>query len=123
MKFGTTKTSSISFSKKNCASRRLGSSFQKAHCTSAKIPRRRISRAWRQVGMLESGFSVDPCPMMRRALSGLEVIEVGNLGRRKPNVQPNRRQTWREFNAATNSQARSLIDQPRGDHRRIPDYF
>src|ERR1700756_1302204 len=70
MKFGTTKTSRVvSSAKKNRASRRLGSSFQNAHCTSAKIFRRLISAACASVGALESGFTVDPWPTIKSALS------------------------------------------------------
>src|SRR5438034_10876637 len=68
MKFGTTQTSRIdSGSNKKVASRKLGSSFQKAHSTSTKIFRRRISTACAKVGALESGFTVEPCATMMRA--------------------------------------------------------
>src|SRR5438093_12229990 len=68
MKFGTTQTYLIvSGSNKKIASRRLGSSFQNAHCTSAKIFRRRISAACASVGALESGFTVEPWPTIKRA--------------------------------------------------------
>src|SRR6266511_894350 len=68
MKFGTTQTSRIdSGSNKKSASRKLGSSFQKPHSTSAKILRRRISAACASVGALESGFTVEPCATIRSA--------------------------------------------------------
>src|SRR5882724_4034725 len=77
MKFGTTQTSPIdSGSNRNNASRKLGSSFQNAHSTSAKIFRRRISTACASVGALESGFTVEPCATISRALRPLEVIEL-----------------------------------------------
>src|SRR6266568_3679797 len=70
MKFGTTQTSRIdSGSNKNSVSRRLGSSFQKAHPTSAKTFRRRISAACASVGALESGFTVEPWATIRSAES------------------------------------------------------
>src|SRR5206468_5130628 len=75
MKFGTTQTSPIdSGSNRNNASRKLGSSFQNAHSTSAKIFRRRISAACASVGALESGFTVEPCPTIKRALCSLEFM-------------------------------------------------
>src|SRR5438874_13790827 len=77
MKFGTTQTSRIdSGSNKNSASRKLGSSFQKAHSTSAKTFRRRISAACASVGALESGFTVEPWATMRRAVLSFEVIQM-----------------------------------------------
>src|SRR5438552_16015739 len=80
MKLGTTKTSRIAGSRKNSsASRRLGSSFQKPHATSAKIPRRRISAACISVGALESGFTVEPWPTIRSAL--VEPETMGLTGR------------------------------------------
>src|SRR5437773_9551586 len=88
MKFGTTHTSQIDFgSNKKIASRRLGSSFQKAQPTWAKIFRRRISAACASVGALDSGFTVEPCATIKSALSSLELIELGNVERRTPNVQ------------------------------------
>jgi hypothetical protein len=70
MKFGTTQTSRIdSGSNEKIASRKLGSSFQKAHSTPAKIFRRRISAAWANVGALESGFTVEPWATIKRPLS------------------------------------------------------
>src|SRR5206468_11017295 len=75
MKFGTTQTSPIdSGSNRNNASRKLGSSFQNAHSTSAKIFRRRISAACASVGALESGFTVEPCPTIKRALCSMEFM-------------------------------------------------
>src|SRR3954452_5911287 len=68
MKFGTTETSRIdSGSNKNNASRKLGSSFQNAHSTSANMFRRRISAACASVGALESGFTVEPCATTNKA--------------------------------------------------------
>src|SRR6266571_632650 len=88
MKFGTTETFLIvSGSKRKIASRRLGSSFQNAHCTSPKMFRRRISAACASVGALESGFTVEPCPTMRSALSDFANIEIRNVERATPNVQ------------------------------------
>src|SRR5947199_1022684 len=72
MKFWTTQTSRIdSGSNKKVASRKLGSSFQKAHSTSAKIFRRRISTASASVGALESGFTVEPCATINSAAVAL----------------------------------------------------
>src|SRR5947199_7365070 len=72
MKFGTTQTYLIvSGSNKKIASRKLGSSFQNAHCTSAKTPRRRISTACASVGALESGFTVEPCATINSAAVAL----------------------------------------------------
>src|SRR5437870_1772792 len=72
MKFGTTQTYLIvSGSNKKIASRRLGSSFQNAHSTSAKIFRRRISAACASVGALESGFTVEPCATINNPVSAL----------------------------------------------------
>src|SRR5436190_18576717 len=82
MKFGTTYTSRIDLgSNRNNASRKLGSSFQKAHSTFAKIFRRRISAACAMVGALESGFTVEPCATIKRDLSVLELIELRNVQR------------------------------------------
>src|SRR5438876_10632810 len=79
MKFGTTHTSQIDFgSNKKIASRRLGSSFQKAHPTSAKIFRRRISAACASVGALESGFTVEPCATIKSAASDLYFTRIIN---------------------------------------------
>src|SRR6266511_2674245 len=76
IKFGTTQTSRIdSGSNKKSASRRLGSSFQKAHPTSAKISRRRISAACASVGALESGFTVEPWATMRSAILSFRAIQ------------------------------------------------
>src|SRR4029453_5998564 len=70
MKFGTTETSRTdSGSNRNNASRKLGSSFQNAHSTFAKIFRRRISAACASVGALESGFTVEPWATIKSALS------------------------------------------------------
>src|SRR5258705_4093597 len=72
MKFGTTQTSRIdSGSNRNNASRKLGSSFQNAHSTLAKISRRRISAACARVGALESGFTVEPCATINSVPFGL----------------------------------------------------
>src|SRR5438093_3524821 len=72
MKFGTTQTSPIdSGSNRKIASRKLGSSFQNAHSTSAKIFRRRISTACASVGALESGFTVEPCATINSAAVAL----------------------------------------------------
>src|SRR6058998_2120426 len=72
MKFGTTQTSPIdSGSNRNNASRKLGSSFQNAHSTSAKIFRRRISAECASVGALESGFTVEPCATINNPVSAL----------------------------------------------------
>src|SRR6266513_6219499 len=89
MKFGTTQTSPIdSGSNRNNASRKLGSSFQNAHSTSAKIFRRRISAACASVGTLESGFTVEPCPTIKRALLAFEFIRTTeNVQRPTFNVQ------------------------------------
>src|SRR5436309_11361510 len=85
MKFGTTQTYLIvSGSNKKIASRRLGSSFQKAQPTSAKTFRRRISAACASVGALESGFTVEPWPTIKSAL--LDCMEE-NVERPTPNVQ------------------------------------
>jgi hypothetical protein len=54
---------------RHTASRKLGSSFQNAHPTSAKTFRRRISAVCASVGALESGFTVEPCATMSSALS------------------------------------------------------
>src|SRR5207247_7713996 len=56
-------------SNRNIASRKLGSSFQNAHPTSAKSLRRRISAACASVGALESGFTVEPWATIKSALS------------------------------------------------------
>src|SRR5437867_10126744 len=75
MKFGTTQTSRIdSGSNKNNASRKLGSSFQNAQPTFAKIFRRRISAACASVGALESGFTVEPCATINSAASCVRFI-------------------------------------------------
>ncbi|PYJ52988.1 MAG: hypothetical protein DME83_03800 [Verrucomicrobia bacterium] len=73
-------------SNKKSASRKLGSSFQKAQPTSAKSFRRRISAACVSVGGLESEFTVEPCPTIKSALLDLEVIFASNVGRQTPNV-------------------------------------
>jgi hypothetical protein len=79
MKFGTTQTSRIdSGSNKKSASRKLGSSFQNAHSTSAKIFLRRISAACANVGALESGFTVEPCATMRSAVLSDVTEETSN---------------------------------------------
>src|SRR5262252_7099290 len=88
MKFGTTQTSPInSGSNRNNASRKLGSSFQNAYSTSAKIFRRRISAACASVGALECGFTVEPCATINKALPLLELIELRNVQRPTLNVQ------------------------------------
>src|SRR5437762_5901064 len=77
MKLGTTHTSRItSGSNRNTASRKLGSSFQNAHFTSAKIFRRRMSAACARVGALESGFTVEPCATIKRPLCSLEFMRA-----------------------------------------------
>ena len=68
--------------RKRCASRRLGSSFQKAHATSAKRLRRRISLACARLGVLESGFTVEPWPTMRSAESARSFRIAPSYGRR-----------------------------------------
>src|SRR6267378_1339336 len=79
MKFGTTQTSPTdSGSNRNNASRKLGSSFQNAHSTSAKIFRRRISAACASVGALESGFTVEPCATINSAASDLYSTRIIN---------------------------------------------
>src|SRR5882724_2784573 len=90
MKFGTTQTSRIdSGSNRNNASRKLGSSFQNAHSTLAKMLRRRISAACARVGALESGFTVEPCATMSSAASRvrfmLEFYHGGHGGYRGGN--------------------------------------
>src|SRR5438874_5490499 len=86
MKFGTTWTSRTDFgSNKKSASRKLGSSFQNAQLTSRKILRRLISAACANVGALESGFTVEPCATIRRAV--LSVIQQNNVQRPTLNVQ------------------------------------
>jgi hypothetical protein len=65
-------------SNKKSASRKLGSSFQKAHATSAKIFRRRISAACASVGALESGFTVEPWATIKSALSSNLTEETFN---------------------------------------------
>src|SRR5437660_11333369 len=90
MKFGTTETFLIvSGSKRKTASRRLGSSFQNAHATSAKIFRRRISAACASVGALESGFTVEPWATIKRAVFFLTPIrkETSNVERSTSNAQ------------------------------------
>src|SRR5213593_2962384 len=91
MKFGTTYTSRIdSGSNTKIASRKLGSSFQKAHSTPAKAFRRRISAACASVGALESGFTVEPCATINRALSSLRFIQsqkTSNVQRSTSNAQ------------------------------------
>src|SRR5438552_6959489 len=91
MKFGTTKTSRVILSaKKNRASRKLGSSFQNAQPTSAKTFRRRISAACTSVGALESGFTVEPCATIKRALCSLELMRTqkpSNVQRSTSNAQ------------------------------------
>ena len=111
MKFGTTHTSQIDFgSNKKIASRRLGSSFQKAQPTSAKIFRRRIFAACASVGALESGFTVEPCATIKSALSLLKLMQLRNVQR--PTACPERKSNgstriearcggW-EFSAARN---------------------
>src|SRR5437870_10350337 len=79
MKFGTTQTCRVrSGSNKKSPSRKLGSSFQKAHPTSAKIFRRRISAACASVGALESWFTVEPCATIKSAASDLYFTRIIN---------------------------------------------
>ncbi|HEX4641782.1 MAG TPA: hypothetical protein VH252_10360, partial [Chthoniobacterales bacterium] len=59
------------------------SSFQKQQATSAKIPRERMVAACMSVGVLEAGFTVEPCPTMSNALDESE----GTKKRRTPNAQ------------------------------------
>src|SRR5438034_8758209 len=88
MKFGTTQTSRIdSGSNRNNASRKLGSSFQNAHSTLAKIFRRRISAACSNVGALESGFTVEPCATINSALCLLELMRT----QKRPTACPERK--------------------------------
>src|SRR6266513_5170057 len=88
MKFGTTQTSPIdSGSNRNNASRKLGSSFQNAHSTSAKIFRRRISAACASVGALESGFTVEPCATTNSAVCLLELMRT----QKRPTACPERK--------------------------------
>src|SRR5438094_3686043 len=70
-------------SNRNIASRKLGSSFQNAHPTSAKTFRRRISAACPRVGALESGFTVEPWATIRSAVLFFEVMQITK--RRTPN--------------------------------------
>src|SRR6266478_4345271 len=65
-------------SNKKITSRKLGSSFQNAQPTSAKISRRRISAACASVGALESGFTVEPCATINSAASDLYSTRIIN---------------------------------------------
>src|SRR5467141_904958 len=98
MKFGTTQTYLIvSGSNKKIASRRLGSSFQNAHCTLAKIFRRRISAACASVGALESGFTVEPCATTNSALCLLELMRT----QKRPTACPERKSNGSDIQRPT----------------------
>ena len=68
------------------ASRKLGSSFQNAHSTSAKIFRRRISAVCANVGALESGFTVEPCAA-RQHLRSIHVLSFARKLAGKPDFE------------------------------------
>src|SRR3989441_2290581 len=79
----------VAGSNKKIASPKLGSSFQDALPTSAKTFRRRISAACASVGALESGFTVEPCPTMRSAVSGFATMASIQRPTACPERKPN----------------------------------
>src|SRR6266567_5388084 len=92
-------------SNKKIASRKLGSSFQKAHATSTKMFRRRISLAWARVGALESGFTVEPWPTMRSPLWPFEIM----LSEKTSNDEPAFARLRRGRHPTSNSELRADV--------------